>query len=207
MARARAKGESGADAWTSTSSTSATASGVPGMMDWWAARRNTVALATAPVGGSSPSKTESIRSMQAKSASRGTATSASSWAVCSRSRVEPMRALASFSTASRSRARCRSVMSSTAWQTANTSPERSLSGKTELDQTRSRSGSEGTRPWTSMSAIATPWRSTWAWVASIPEVSTCETVSLRVSPRRSSSATPLSLRSAAFCIRQRYWAS
>ena len=54
--------------------------------------------------GSSPSRTDSARSTVTKSASRGTATSASSCAVLITSRVLPMRALASLRTARRLRA-------------------------------------------------------------------------------------------------------
>ncbi|CAL9359163.1 hypothetical protein SUDANB176_00638 [Streptomyces sp. enrichment culture] len=105
---ARAGGEK--DGWTSVRPRRTAASGAPSAAERCATRRSR-APSTGRAGGSSAPRTQSSRSTAAKSANPGAMSSTSSPAVRTTSRVVPIRAAASFSSASRSRARRCSLLS------------------------------------------------------------------------------------------------
>lgn len=117
----------------SVSPTCTAASGVPSVAEPWATRR-IMTSASGITGRSSAPRTQSSRSTLAKSAYRGTRSSMSSSAVRITSRVVPMEAAASFSSARRWRAQYCSVLSNAASPTAYTSPEGSRSGHISVVQ-------------------------------------------------------------------------
>jgi hypothetical protein len=135
--------------------------------------------------GSPPATTESSRSIRARSASPGTATSASSSAVLVISRVLPIRVLASLTSASRCLARCCSVTSRPTASTPRTRPAGSFTGDSQVS-------TAWIRRWPGRQkkprhTVGWPVRATWPAAARHALVSGVERWSVRRSPRPSAS--------------------